>query len=156
MTLNKHWGYNKADDNWKQPKEVIRNLVDIASKGGNYLLNIGPTAEGLFPDESTKILGAVGVWMKANGESIYATTASPLKTTPSWGRVTKKEKTLYLHVFDWPADGKLSLPDLPAPIKSARRLADNKETMLNLEGSTITLPGEAPDPLDSVIALEMK
>jgi len=139
MTLNKHWGYNKADNNWKQPKEVIRNLVDIASKGGNYLLNIGPTAEGMFPDESTKILGAVGAWMKTNGESIYATSASPLKTTPAWGRVTKKEKTLYLHVFDWPPDGKLSLSGFPGAAKSAWLLADRSKTLLKVNGSTVTL-----------------
>jgi alpha-L-fucosidase len=156
MTLNKHWGYNKADDNWKQPREVIRNLVDIASKGGNYLLNIGPTAEGQFPDESTKILADVGAWMKTNGESIYATTASPLSSTPAWGRVTKKGSTYYLHVFDWPTDGKLVVSDLPATPKGARLLADASKSPLKVEGSTITLPRDAPDPIDSVIALEME
>jgi alpha-L-fucosidase len=156
MTLNKHWGYNKADNNWKQPREVIQNLVDIASKGGNYLLNIGPTAEGLFPDESTKILREVGAWMKTNGESIYGTTASPLKATPAWGRVTRKDKTLYLHVFDWPADGKLSLSDLPSAAKNAYLLSDAQHAPLKVDGSSIRLPAAAPDPIDSVIAVEME
>jgi alpha-L-fucosidase len=114
MTLNKHWGYNKADKDFKSPKVVIQNLADIASKGGNYLLNVGPTAEGVIPSESIEILKQVGAWMKTNGESIYGTTASPLDAAPAWGRVTQKDKKFYLHVFDWPTGGSLELPKLPA------------------------------------------
>lgn len=76
MTMNDHWGYNKNDHNWKSKEDLIRKLVDITSKGGNFLLNVGPTAEGLFPQPSIERLAAIGKWMKINGESIYGTSAS--------------------------------------------------------------------------------
>ena len=71
MTINGHWGYNKADHKWKSPTEIVRNLINIVSKGGNYLLNIGPTSEGLLPPPSVKSLEGVGKWLRANGEAIY-------------------------------------------------------------------------------------
>lgn len=156
MTLNKHWGYNKHDQNWKDETVVVRNLADIASKGGNYLLNVGPTAEGLFPQPAVDILERVGRWMKVNGESIYGTTASPLDEAPQWGRVTQKGKTLYLHVFDWPSDGKLQLKGITGG--KAWLLADRDRAGVKAEpagdGVTITLPGAAPDAADSVVVLE--
>jgi len=110
MTMNDHWGYNKNDKNFKSAREMLRMLADIASKGGNYLLNIGPTADGVFPQESIDRLKEIGNWMKTNGEAIYGTQASPFKSL-SWGRCTQKQLTggarLYLHVFDWPADRKI-------------------------------------------------
>jgi len=113
MTMNDTWGYKSYDDNWKSPETLIRTLIDIASKGGNYLLNVGPTSEGLIPQPSVDRLRAVGAWMRKNGSAIYATSASPFRRL-SWGRCTQKRTTtggtLYLHVWDWPADGRLLLP----------------------------------------------
>ncbi|HEX29781.1 TPA: alpha-L-fucosidase, partial [Candidatus Poribacteria bacterium] len=110
MTMNDTWGYKSYDHNWKSTETLIHNLVDIASKGGNYLLNIGPTAEGLIPEPSVIRLREIGRWMSVNSVSIYGTTASPIGRPP-WGRctrkVTDKGTNLYLHVFDWPSDGKL-------------------------------------------------
>ncbi|OGU45258.1 MAG: alpha-L-fucosidase, partial [Ignavibacteria bacterium GWB2_36_8] len=100
MTMNDHWGYNKNDKNFKSTKDILQMLADIASKGGNYLLNVGPTSEGIFPAESVEILSEVGSWMKVNGESIYGTSSS-LFNSLEWGRCTQKkigENTrLYLH-----------------------------------------------------------
>jgi len=158
MSLNKHWGYNKFDHNWKEPPQTIRNLVDVASKGGNYLLNVGPTAEGVIPPDAVRILGDVGRWMKVNGQSIYGTNASPLRAAPPWGRVTAGAGKLYLHVFDWPKDGKLLVPGLTGKVANAYLLADPKTTRLAVAadpaGVVITVGATAPDPIVSVVVLE--
>jgi alpha-L-fucosidase len=73
MTMNDTWGYSKFDHNWKSAEMLIHNLIDIAAKGGNYLLNVGPTAAGLIPAQSVERLGEMGKWLKVNGEAIYAT-----------------------------------------------------------------------------------
>ena len=115
MTMNEHWGYNKNDQQWKPTKEILQMLADIASKGGNYLLNVGPTAEGVFPSASIERLREIGQWMALNGESIYGTEASPFKKL-AWGRATRKMTSggtrLYLHVFDWPENGRLVVPGI--------------------------------------------
>ncbi len=157
MTLNTTWGYSDHDHAWKSDETLIRNLIDIVSKGGNYLLNIGPKGDGSIPAESIKSMQAIGDWMQTNGEAIYETTASPFKA-PKWGRYTQKPGILYAHVFDWPADGKLTVPLTSAKVKTARLLADRSQTALKIEstaaGSVINLPKEAPDPIASIIAIE--
>ena len=163
MTMNDTWGYKKQDQNWKSTETIIRNLVDIASKGGNYLLNVGPTGEGLIPDASVERLAEIGQWMKMNGEAIYDTTASPFGKQLPWGRCTTRiedgNTTLYLHVFDWPADGKLLLPGLQSKIKTAYLLADDSKhlkTERSEEGVTVYLPGPAPDKISSTVVLKIK
>ncbi len=163
MTLNDHWGFNKSDNNWKSARELIFNLTDIASKGGNYLLNVGPTAEGLIPQASLLRLKSVGAWMKINGASIYGTHASPFKKA-NWGKCTMKETEngtrLYLHIFDWPKNGKVVIPGLLNEPLKAFLLSDSKETALpigkKVGGLEITLPMLAPDSLNSVVVLDIK
>ncbi|MGB2845556.1 MAG: alpha-L-fucosidase [Candidatus Aminicenantaceae bacterium] len=158
MTMNDHWGYNKNDHNWKSTKDLIRKLVDITSKGGNFLLNVGPTAEGLFPQPSIDRLAAMGKWMKINGESIYGTTAS-LFSKLDWGRSTTKPQKLFLHVFDWPENGKLHVPGLVSKAESAYLLADPKtkiDIYYKYGEAVLSVPKEAPDSIVSVIVLEFK
>ncbi len=147
MTMNDTWGYKSYDDNWKSPETLIRNLVDIASKGGNYLLNVGPKADGTIPEQSIERLRAVGRWMKVNGQAIYGTTASPTRR-PGWGRITTKsadDKTvLYLHVFDWPADGKLPVA-VTNEVISCQLLADpdrHYDVKRQEDGLVVTLSGQ--------------
>ena len=167
MTMNDTWGYKSYDDNWKSTETILRNLVDIASKGGNYLLNVGPTSAGLIPEPSVERLKAVGAWMKINGDAIYGTTASPFKKLP-WGRCTQKasadgsETTLYLHVFDWPADGKLFVPGLKNEAKKAYLIKPNwlgwhhrLRVVNGADGVTISVPAEAPDKISSTVVLKI-
>jgi len=161
MTMNETWGYKSYADKWKSTETLIRNLVDIASKGGNYLLNVGPKADGTFPQESIDLLKGMGTWMKINGEAIYNTKASPFGLF-AWGRCTKKElagnSILYFSVFDWPADGKLTIPGLKNDIVSAKLLADNTvlKTAATAEGLTINVPEKSSDPIATVIKVEVK
>lgn len=161
MTMNDTWGFASHDHNWKSSRELIRTLADIASKGGNFLLNIGPTAAGDIPAPSIDRLKAMGAWMKTNGVAIYGTQASPFRRLP-WGRCTVKPgertTTLYLHVFDWPADHRLLIPGLLNEITSAKLLSRWWGTMdiqHTPEGWVLKLPDQAPDPDDSVIAVEI-
>jgi alpha-L-fucosidase len=160
MTINGTWGYRSYDDKWKSAETLIRNLVDIASKGGNYLLNVGPTSEGIIPEPSVERLRAMGAWMKRNGEAIYGTTASPFENL-AWGRCTKKVSadgvTLYLHVFDWPADGKLLVPGLKNDVKSAMLLAGETKlaTTKSPEGIVVAVPKDAPDKISSTVVLRV-
>ncbi len=158
MTLNTTWGYSDHDHAWKSDQELIRNLIDVTSKGGNYLLNIGPKGDGSVPEPSLKSMRAIGGWMKKNGTSIYATSSNPLGPV-AWGRITAKPGRLYLHVFDWPSDGKLVLPTKSriANVR-ARFLAENDGAVLKTATTDssleIALPGVAPDPIATVVEVE--
>jgi alpha-L-fucosidase len=160
MTMNDTWGFKSYDHNWKSTATIIHQLCDIASKGGNFLLNVGPTAEGEIPQPSIERLEAVGRWMDVNSESIYGTQASPFHKLP-WGRCTRKTSpsgtTLYLHVFDWPKDGNLRIPGLHSAVKSASLLAGGAKVASekDADGVTLRLPGGAPDPVASVVKLEI-
>ena len=161
MTMNDTWGFKKNDHNWKSTRQIIHNLSDISSKGGNFLLNVGPTAEGVIPPESVERLEAVGRWMDVNGEAIYATRAGPFPRRLQWGRVTQKPAadggvTLFLHVWEWPADGKLLLPtlkELPVTGKMLKSGAAVTATA-SPEGVVVQLPESATDADVSVLRLD--
>jgi alpha-L-fucosidase len=162
ITMNNHWGYNKNDNNWKSTKVLIQMLAEIASKGGNLLLNVGPTAEGVFPQASIDRLREIGQWMNANGEAIYGTKASPFQKL-DWGRCTSKAigggTRLYLHVFDWPRDGKLVVPGIFNAPRQAYLLADGAKAALPVarqeDALAISVPATAPDAIDSVVVLDV-
>ena len=162
QTMNTTWGYKSYDNEWKSSEKLIRNLVDIASKGGNYLLNVGPMANGAIPQESVTRLRDVGDWMKINASSIYGTTASPFVRLP-WGRATKKEYAnateLFLHVFDWPEDGQLFIDGLRSEVSGAYFLADYQHQIpvtKTITGWTLELPNEPLDDVNTVVVLKIK
>jgi alpha-L-fucosidase len=161
MTMNETWGYKSYAHNWKSVETLVRNLIDIASKGGNYLLNVGPKSDGTFPQESVDILKGIGAWMKVNSEAIYGTGKNPLDTM-AWGRITSKPSKngtiLYLSVFDWPKDGKLSVPGLKNEIISSKLLASGESLKAKSAdgGWMIKVPEKALDPVATVIRVEVK
>jgi alpha-L-fucosidase len=157
MTMNDTWGYRSADQNWKSPAELTRQLIEVVSKGGNFLLNVGPTAEGLIPQPSVERLKAVGSWLAASGDAIYGCTSSPFAHLP-WGRCTTRSGTLYLHVMDWPADGALLVPGLRNEVRRAAPL-HAPQTVLPVraahDGVVIDVRSMAPHPPVTVLAMEV-
>lgn len=160
MTMNTTWGFGANDHNWKSAEVLVRNLIDIASKGGNYLLNVGPAASGVIPAPSIDRLKEVGAWMKVNGEAIYGTTASPFNKL-DWGRCTIKKvgkrNLIYLHVFDFPGDGILRIPGLGCKVNHAFPLKNrNQKLYFKLEGNylNINVSDVVREKYASVIVLE--
>ena len=167
MTINNSWGYNAGDEHWKSPETLLHNLIDIASKGGNYLLNVGPTSSGVIPQPEVERLLQMGEWLKVNGQAIYGSSASPFKEQLPWGRCTKKATAygtkLYLHVWDWPKDGKLVVPGLKNKIAKAYFLKPNwigwhqrLKTSNDSAGATISVPTDAPNKISTTVVLEIK
>ena len=178
MTMNGSWGYKPSSNDWKSPQVLIRNLADIASKGGNYLLNVGPDGLGRIPEQSVEGLNAMGRWMATNGASIIGTQGTPFgaeageysasekdkKGKPVWKdrwewRCTRKPGKLYLHLLTWPAHGTFTAPGLRTAVTKATLLADPAHQPLSVTmtaaGAVITLPATAPDALDTVVVLDL-
>jgi alpha-L-fucosidase len=157
MTMNDTWGYKASDSNWKSARTMIRMLCDIASKGGNFLLNVGPKGDGTIPAESVERLRRMGAWMRVNGEAIRGTTASPFPKQFPWGRVTMRSlhgqwqdvTRLYLHVFDWPADGTLRLDGIANEAFAPKVLgADDRTPSVARDGDSLVVTGLGAAPVD--------
>jgi len=175
-TLNDTWGFKKQDQNWKKPEDLIFKLVDIVSKGGNYLLNVGPDAEGVIPQPSQDMLHEVGRWLKVNGGSIYGAGPTPFgaelgsfsatekdkkgnplfRSANEW-RCTTKAGKYYVHLFKWPT-GQFEMSGMKEKIKNAYLLADTERKALEVtqvaEKIQVKLPVSAPDKIASVLCLE--
>ncbi len=162
--MNGTWMYDKNFTSWITAETVVRDLTHIASMGGNYLLNVGPTPEGIIPKESVDVLLESGDWLKKYGESIYGTKSSQWGQ-PEWGRITHKilpdgTTRLFLHVFDWPEDGRLVIDTLRRrPIQAyALRSIPRKNYKVAIEGNAyivVTLDGRAWDSVNSVVVLDV-
>jgi alpha-L-fucosidase len=155
-TLNDTWGFKKNDQNWKDPGDLIGKLADIVSKGGNYLLNVGPTAEGVIPEASQKILRTIGKWITVNGESIYETSPSPFYLPDITWRCTVKPGKVYLHILNWPGRT-FRFEGLESEVKSAYFLANKSAVPFKRNGAALefSLPVAPVDPFDTVLVLEI-
>lgn len=161
MTMNGTWGYRTSDTNWKSASTLIRNLCDIASKGGNYLLNVGPKADGSFPEASVRLLGEIGTWMKVNGECIYGTQSANI-AQPLWGRITRKKgnngtEVLYLQVFEWPNNRQLFIPISTNKGVAVNALSGNQKLPFQITNNQliIDVPPNATDNWVSVIRVTL-
>jgi alpha-L-fucosidase len=158
-TCNESYGYHQLDQSYKPVVHFVRLIAKVAAKGGNTLLNIGPMGDGRIDPHSAAILAGIGRWMAVNGDSVHGTTRTPLDRQ-AWGDSTLKGDTLYLHVFDWPRDGRLVVGGLVGDVSGARLLADATGPTLATErvgdaDLLVHVPAAAPDPVDSVIALRL-
>lgn len=176
-TINDTWGYKSYDNKWKTPENLTFKLVDIVSKGGNYLLNVGPDASGLIPQPSQDNLRAVGSWLRVNGESIYGAGPTPFgeefgaydpekkdsrgnkvfNAKTAW-RCTTKPGKLFIHLFKWPS-GSFELSKVKGKVNKAYLLANAEHKVLDVKQEAdrviVTLPQTAPDKMDSVLVLEL-
>ena len=155
MTLNDSWGYQRADDNWKSPATVIRNLITCARDGGNYLLNVGPRPDGVVPEDSVHVLEQVGQWMKRNGETVLGTDLCQPRTS-NYASFTRKGNTLYMHVHFWPGDY-VAISGLQVGVKSAKMHASGETVAFTQDKFRVKLTGlpeEAPDNPVTTIEIE--
>jgi alpha-L-fucosidase len=174
MTMNDTWGFKYFDTNFKSTETLLRNLIDIASKGGNYLLNIGPDSHGVVPAPEVKLLQQVGEWLKVNGEAIYGTSSTIFDTStgtfsttekgrdgkpkfiPTWNwRSTTKGHKVYVEIFDW--TGSFHVDKMPRKVTGAYLLADplKKGLKFTQNGSSldVQLPAKTLDPIATVLVL---
>jgi alpha-L-fucosidase len=155
MTLNSSWGYHATDDSWKSPKQVLRNLFQCARDGGNYLLNVGPRADGSVPGESVEVLETVGAWLARNGEAVYGAERCQL-TRSRYAMFTRRGHTLYMNVHFWPGDTAV-ICGLETPVRSARLLATGQSVAFTQDRQRTVfegLPREPPDSPVTTIAIE--
>jgi len=155
MTMNDSWGYFEADRNWKSVKQLIQYLVICASREGNFLLNVGPRADGTFPPEAVERLEAIGEWMRVHGESVYGSKRCPFTTTV--GPLTAKENKVYVHAFRWPGR-EICVAGVGNAVQSAYILSTGEEVRFVQEKDRVFLKGLprlAPDPYDTVIVIEL-
>jgi len=155
MTMGQSWAHNPKETNWKAPGTLVHNLVRVVARGGNYLLNVGPTARGTFPPEAVERLRYVGKWMKTYNKTIYGSAYTPLQGQ-SWGQATRKDDKVYLHIFEWPASGKLEIESFPGRARTISLFAGQTLTFSqNGPRLEIVLPPQSPDPDVSVLVVEI-
>jgi len=156
MTMNDSWGYHKSDDNWKTPRTVIRNLITCAHDGGNYLLNIGPKPDGSIPEDSTRILTAVGQWLDKNGASIYQTQVCDPRRC-RFGSFSRKGNTLFLHIAYWPGST-ATIAGLMNKVTSASLLHTGQKVTFKQDAYSLSftgLPDNMPFSPITTIAMEL-
>lgn len=157
-TTNDSYGYNKNDHNFKPYGHFIKILAKAVARGGNLLMNIGPMGNGEINSNDLKILKGVGSWFSVNGESIHGCGRTPLQVQ-AWGETTLNGSTLYLHVFDWPKNGKLILGGVKGDVLKSY-LLNNRNKVLKIKRDgldlNIKVPENAPDTIDAVVAIEFK
>ena len=155
MTMNDSWGYQHADDNWKSPKTIVRNLLTCTRDTGNYLLNIGPRPDGSIPDPSVEILTPVGKWMDTHSALIHKAGKCQVKRS-EFALFTRQGNTLFIHAYFWPGDT-LAIGGLQQKVLSAKLYASGVPVRFEQEQwrvKFLDLPATAPDPLATVLAVE--
>ena len=155
MTMNDSWGYQAADDNWKNSRTILRNLITCVRDGGNYLLNIGPKPDGSIPEPSVHALRETGEWLASNGHTVFGTDLCQPRRS-NYASYTRKGNTLYMHVHFWPGDY-VAISGLMAKVKSAKLVKTGETVAFTQDEFRVRftgLPIEAPDMPLTTIAIE--
>jgi len=153
MTIGEYWQYSANDTQFKSSDELIRILVDVVSRGGNLLLNVGPTPEGIIPAATVERMRAIGEWLGRNGESIRGCAPSPFGALPV-GKCTTQGNRLYIHLDALP-EGPIVLPGLQNTIIKATLLATGEELGIDNKAKSIAPPAALPDCSVTVVAVEL-
>lgn len=153
-TANDTWAYAWYDRDWKSPLEIAERLVRVVSRGGTYMLNVGPDGTGRIPEQSARILREVGKWVHAHESAIHGAEPTPFGPL-AWGECTAHGDTLFLHVFQWPADGRLIVPGLKTEVRRASLEGDKLSCKTTGQTLVVTLPANRPDTLIPVVELEL-
>ena len=159
QTLNGTWGYSANNQKWKTSQALVRELIDTVSRGGNFLLNIGPAPDGSIPEESIRLFKEIGAWMKVNGEAIYGTRANPLPMELNWGRITRKgDDETFIFVYNRPNNGQVAIPCTFADGYKATMLKDGKEIPVRIDADDqstwFDISGVEMDPAATVIKVK--
>lgn len=153
MTMGTTWAFNPQENAWKSPLTLLKNLIETTSRGGNLLLNIGPTPEGVFPPEAVERLAFIARWMEVNAPAIHNTTYAPPIACPN-GRFTRAGSKFYLHVLDWPTNGKVVIAGFPAAVTGAAVLGGAELAFSQQDGALeLSVPSEPPHPAVTVICI---
>ena len=155
-TMNGAWGFNLTDRRYKSTRDLVRYIVRAAGANANFLMNVGPMANGKIQPEFVTRMQEVGAWMTKNGESIHGTRGGPI-APHAWGATTRKGNRVYVHVLDWP-DEALLLPPLPSAVRSARLLNGGRPVDFKTGdfGVVLNVPHAAVDPIDTIVVLELE
>lgn len=163
-TVAHSWGYFAHETQWKSTTTLLRNLIDNVSLNGNFMLNIGPRANGTLPYEVENRLKTMGDWLKVHGSAIYESEGFELSAKRhDWGTITMNKKTpkavkVYLHLTQWPLENQITVTGIKTKPIKIYALADQNKNPLNFTHhdvlTKITLPDKAPDPYISVLAME--
>jgi alpha-L-fucosidase len=156
MTINDTWASNPNDQNFKSAETLIKTMVEVVSRGGNFLLNVGPTPKGVIQEEFQERLLEIGEWLGENGESIYGTTYGPIQDL-EFARTTAKGDRVFLHVLDWPSDGELSIPGVEGSVEGLSILESGTALEFEQDGGDlkIQIPEEPPNKYVTVLALDL-
>jgi alpha-L-fucosidase len=169
-TMNLGWGYQRGDDEWKSAKRIVNDLTLCAQQGGNYLLNIGPDANGDVPQQSVAVLEEVGAWLRTNGASIYGAEGRAADAFGNYDNFTRRGNILYLHVYFWPSrtpaaqwldfyrpETVIAVGGVRSRVRSARLLKTGQSLRFTQDDVALRLlglPDEAPDSPTTVIEIE--
>ena len=154
-TTNNSWSYAWYDQNWKSALQIAKNVISVVARGGTYMLNIGPRGDGSIPENARESLLGAGTWIKNHSMTIYGASASPWEKAFSWGDVTVKNNKLYLHIYEWPQNGRIYLPGLSNSLSKASILGSMSKVNVTKEGDWTVVHVSKQQPAGMIPVIQL-